>query len=165
MSIIGTAAPTPSNLPMSTGLQSAGDASAQLSQALATKAASAAAPTGDMLQQESGLVTPAGGTAPTDAQSLGAMLSSPSALNPSGNEAVGMANWGGFLPAGQATGSVPPAYTGAAAAPSGAAAIPGSVAPAPSGAVTGAPGSIVSNPPAATPAPSGAATGLFGLVN
>ena len=36
----------------------------------------------------------------TPASQLQSMMSSPSEMNPSGNAAVGMANWGGFLPPG-----------------------------------------------------------------
>jgi hypothetical protein len=55
--------------------------------------------------------TPAQPQAPAQAQSpasaLQAMMSSPSAMNPSGNAAVGMANWGGFLPPGTYAGGLP----------------------------------------------------------
>ena len=40
----------------------------------------------------------------TPASQLQSMLSSPSEMNPSGNAAVGMADWGGFLPPGTNTG-------------------------------------------------------------
>lgn len=58
---------------------------------------------------------PAAAQAQSPAAALYQMMSQPSVLNPSGNAAVGMANWGGFLPAGSYNGN-PSQYAQAAQA-------------------------------------------------
>jgi hypothetical protein len=71
---------------------------------------------------------PAAAQSQSPAAALYSMMSQPSVMNPSGNAALGMSNWGGFLPPGSYAGD-PSQYAQQAAAPAAAAPAAAQAAP------------------------------------